>query len=541
MVPPKRRNRDSGRGSMGLGIVLTDDSHDIDFERAAAAIGLPTSQSYDPSYMGQSIASRSSRNTADEHNPEPSMFARLITNISAFMTTDTEQRPKTRIEDMLESYYLSQNRPVPDWVYDPPPDPISTERRPTSIMVETNESCVSSAEASREDETKPSPSPSMLRSFGRLNISRLIRPTLSRTQSPSSQATLDQDRSEPLSGATSRSGSRLRRMWMPQLSRSNDSGFNSPQPNLSEGSHVNIQMIDSGNNSDESIESETEYALPQFTLESSQVSFGTGTSRREPSSRLQSPFAAAMRGLDIGRVKGRGERVRSETPKLHSRESSGKRSNTPRLVTRNNSGKRNETPRLVPSDSSGKQSETPRLLTRNSSGKQSETPRLLLRENSSKDSDTPRLLTRENSGKRGNTPRLLIRGNNSKRGETPQLLSRENSSKKAPTIKLHSRIRGSPPLSRPKSRLPHESPSLQDPSFSSVVGTPVTNRKMSASLSWMSPSKWRHRHKDSELKTSEPAPDIPTSFYEDHSRHAQNATARPNRVKRLFRRKTTQK
>ncbi|KAJ2230796.1 hypothetical protein EV180_000771 [Coemansia sp. RSA 518] len=155
MVPPKRRNRDSGRGSMGLGIVLTDDSHDIDFERAAAAMGLPTSQSYDPSYMGRSIASRSSRNTSDEHNPEPSMFARLITNISAFMTTDTEQRPKTRIEDMLESYYLSQNRPVPDWVYDPPPDPISTERRPTSIMVETNESCVSSAEASREDEAKP--------------------------------------------------------------------------------------------------------------------------------------------------------------------------------------------------------------------------------------------------------------------------------------------------------------------------------------------------------------------------------------------------
>ncbi|KAJ2130010.1 hypothetical protein IW136_005681 [Coemansia sp. RSA 678] len=276
-------------------------------------------------------------------------------------------------------------------------------------------------------------------------------------------------------------------------------------------------MIDSGNNSDESIESETEYALPQFTLESSQVSFGTGTSRREPSSRLQSPFAAA-----IGRVKGRSERVRSETPKLLSRESSSKRSNTPRLVSRNNSGKRNETPRLVPSDSSSKKSDTPRLLTR---------------ENSSKNSDTPRLLTRENSGKRGNAPRLLIRGNNSKRGETPQLLSHENSSNKVPTIKLHSSSRGSPPLSRPKSRLPHESPSLQDPSFSSVAGTPVTNRKMSASLSWMSPSKWRHKHKDNELKTSEPASEIPTSFYEqDHSRYTQSATPRPSRVKRLFRR-----
>ncbi|KAJ2136864.1 hypothetical protein IW136_003743, partial [Coemansia sp. RSA 678] len=184
MVPQKRRNRDSGRGSMGLGIVLTDDSHDIDFERAAAAMGLPASQpSYDSSYMGRSIATRSSRNTADENTPEPSMFARLITNISAFMTTDTEQRPKTRIEDMLESYYLSQNRPVPDWVYDPPPDPIITEQRPTSIVVEPNESA-SSAEASREDEAKASPSPSMLRSFGRLNIGRLIRPSLSRTQSP---------------------------------------------------------------------------------------------------------------------------------------------------------------------------------------------------------------------------------------------------------------------------------------------------------------------------------------------------------------------
>ncbi|KAJ2665014.1 hypothetical protein IW148_001771 [Coemansia sp. RSA 1199] len=519
MVPPKRRNRDSGRGSMGLGIVLTDDSRDIDFERAAAAMGLLTSQaSYDHSYMGRSIAStsRSSRNTTDEHNPEPSMFARLVTGISAFMTTDdTEQRPKTRIEDMLESYYLSQNRHVPDWVYNPPPDPpISTEQRPKSIIVES-ESRLSSAESL---EAKPSPSPSMLRSFGRLNISRLIRPTLTRTQSPSSQATLDQERSEPLSDATSRSGSRLRRMW-PQLTRNNhDSAFNSPQLNISEASQVNIQMIDSGNNSEESIDDDFE--LPQFTLESSQVSSSTGASQSSANMRTQSPFAAAMRGLDIGRAKGKGERVKSETPRLLLREDSGKRSNTPRLITRNSS----------------KKSETPRLLTRNNSSKQSEMPRLVPSDSSGKQSETPRQLTRENSSKRSDTPRLL---------------SRENSSKqKVPTIKLHSSSRGSPtPLSRPKSRLSHESSPLPDPPFSPVVDTPVTNRKMSASLStWMSPIKWRHKnlHKDSEqpseMKTSEPAPDIPTSFYEqDHSRHAQSATPRPSRVKRLFRRKNNHK
>ncbi|KAJ2339519.1 hypothetical protein GGF43_006627, partial [Coemansia sp. RSA 2618] len=257
-------NRDSGRGSMGLGIVLTDESRNVDFERAAAAA------------MGLARSSSNNSSNPDHHHigyQEESIFTRLVSGISSFMSTtvhddddgDSTQnqqlQPKSRIQDMLESYYMAQNRQVPDWVYHPPIDPpisSSAATRPASIVVRPNNtvsrvsSRVSSSSNSnsviveeesvkggiRELSAKPSSvsTGSVMRPFARLNISRLIRPSAQHTNNINDDADqvlaksltpVDveggiQEASEtPLEATepTSRSTSRLRRMWPVHLAR----------------------------------------------------------------------------------------------------------------------------------------------------------------------------------------------------------------------------------------------------------------------------------------------------------------------------------
>ncbi|KAJ2305085.1 hypothetical protein IWW55_002119 [Coemansia sp. RSA 2706] len=308
----KGRNRDSGRGSMGLGIVLSNDSRNIDFERAAATMGLVTSQT--PSYSTTGSNPGASRNSRamDEHNAAPSVFARLISGISSFMATVDESdqgRPKTRIEDMLESYYIGQGREVPGWVYNPPPDPpTSAETRPNSIVIDSIDTTrVSSAEPSRETSAKPSSMSTngVLRSFARLNISRLTRPGSSRavqSSSASVSSAVSNRESEPPSepSAQSRSASRLRRMWPHQLSirSGQDSGFNSPAPlDVQPASQINVQLIDSGNDSS-SEDTQSAYSPPQFMLDSSQLRYSASRSTSPAVSRSRSPFGATRQGSD---------------------------------------------------------------------------------------------------------------------------------------------------------------------------------------------------------------------------------------------------
>ncbi|KAJ1875075.1 hypothetical protein LPJ55_001013 [Coemansia sp. RSA 990] len=282
-LAPKRGNRDSGRGSFGLGIVLTE-SQESQLDPVVSAMPVtPSSAMYE---MSLPETTRNSWASSDQQKTAPSMFARLINGISAFMSTTDEQiGPKTRIEDMLESYYMSQDRQVPEWVYNPPPDPPQSTKsqRPTSIIVEQPQvASRESLEPSRESSTKPSSAStsSVLRPFARLNISRLTRPgasTRMRIASPTpSSAPSD------ISFSMARSGSKLRRVWPQQLSlRSGSSRPSSPSPaSRVTPVPVNVRMVDSGNDS----ESPT---LPQFMIDSSQLS--------APSSRSQSPFAKLNR------------------------------------------------------------------------------------------------------------------------------------------------------------------------------------------------------------------------------------------------------
>ncbi|KAJ1939222.1 hypothetical protein EC988_007372 [Linderina pennispora] len=56
---------------------------------------------------------------------QPSLIQRLTTGLYTLLSSGspTELRPKTQIEDMLETYYQSQGRAVPHWVSSPPADP----------------------------------------------------------------------------------------------------------------------------------------------------------------------------------------------------------------------------------------------------------------------------------------------------------------------------------------------------------------------------------------------------------------------------------
>ncbi|KAJ2851458.1 hypothetical protein IWW36_001097 [Coemansia brasiliensis] len=299
----KRGNRDSGRGSFGLGIVLSNESQESQLDPAVATMGVATLTPSSSVMYGMSLpeTTRSSWADSDQQKTAPSIFARFISGISAFMsTTDNNEqfRPKTRIEDMLESYYMSQDRQVPDWVYNPPPDPPQSTKfyRPASIIVDQPRQDITvsqeSIEPSRESSTKPSSisTGSALRPFARLNISRLARSGVStrmRLASPTPSSAPSSD----VQSSMARSGSRLRRVWPQQLSfRSGSSRPTSPSVVSRETSApVNVQMVDSGNESTE--DSPIEPTLPQFMIDSSQLS--------APSSRSQSPFAKMNRQRNL--------------------------------------------------------------------------------------------------------------------------------------------------------------------------------------------------------------------------------------------------
>ncbi|KAJ2781125.1 hypothetical protein H4R18_003067 [Coemansia javaensis] len=263
--------KSTDRHSMGLGIVLTNDSSETDFcPQTAAAAGPVAISMVASGQMGQAASSdfgasipgtrRTSGTAVDKHSSSnsksgASLVMRVLGGITAFMsTTDDGQSAdtlhhKSRVEDMLESYYLSQGREVPSWVYDPPDDPpISAAAR--------------------------APSP-VLWSLARLNIGRLNRsqtthaarePQTSQQQQQQRQQQQD-SRGTSVPPSETSVGARLRRMLPPQLAGRGggaDSGFSSPmQQRSSSGgggggnsssnpallSPVNVQMVDSGSSS----------------------------------------------------------------------------------------------------------------------------------------------------------------------------------------------------------------------------------------------------------------------------------------------------
>ncbi|KAJ2833146.1 hypothetical protein GGI24_000954 [Coemansia furcata] len=169
-----------------------------------------------------------------------SFFHKVTSGITTFMTTEIDEPSysKTQLEDILESYYLSQGRPVPDWVYHPPADPpardtdVVINQVPAYKPASTRLSVKESESETEPSKTKHSSSTSgALRSFGRLNISRLTRTT---------QFTLG-----PNSSSTSTAICPV-----PEDRQSaHDSGFDSPVSPTDSVPPIDVHIVDSGNTS----------------------------------------------------------------------------------------------------------------------------------------------------------------------------------------------------------------------------------------------------------------------------------------------------
>ncbi|KAI7829297.1 hypothetical protein BX661DRAFT_170711 [Kickxella alabastrina] len=178
---PHRDRRDSGRQSWGLGIKLTNNSNITDFEHAAATMGLVTSQRQheqaDPRHSMQTSRNRTSTISDSQPATAYSFFNKLATQEQQQFQT------KSQIEDMLESFYLSQGRQVPEWVHNPPPDPPANleARNASNMSFDYNPDAVNAASSSKmaAESSKPSTSGVIGKSFSKLNIGKLPRPQFS--------------------------------------------------------------------------------------------------------------------------------------------------------------------------------------------------------------------------------------------------------------------------------------------------------------------------------------------------------------------------
>ncbi|KAJ1947819.1 hypothetical protein GGF37_000196 [Kickxella alabastrina] len=237
---PHRDRRDSGRQSWGLGIKLTNNSNITDFEHAAATMGLVTSQRQheqaDPRHSMQTSRNRTSTISDSQPATAYSFFNKLASNIGSFMNMGTDPnnstaqeqqqfQTKSQIEDMLESFYLSQGRQVPEWVHNPPPDPPANleARNASNMSFDYNPDAVNAASSSKmaAESSKPSTSGVIGKSFSKLNIGKLPRPQFSfglrSTSSGPSEST----------GGGGREGSGMSTATGVQPS-AYDSGFDSP-------------------------------------------------------------------------------------------------------------------------------------------------------------------------------------------------------------------------------------------------------------------------------------------------------------------------
>ncbi|PIA16218.1 hypothetical protein COEREDRAFT_15568 [Coemansia reversa NRRL 1564] len=309
----------SNRESMGLGIMLTNNTPEIDFQQMAESMGLETSN-----ISNHTTAERLCEQMSHTHindrvapqppKPAPTLFTRLFGGISAFMSTvdDSEcsssHQPKSQIEDMLESYYISQNREVPSWVYDPPPDPpINIDNQLTSISAQSADNTTSaSVDHNREDSGKPNSvsTNSVLRSFAKLNISKLNRSQYSR------------DMFRPLA----------RTSEPPFVGRNTNvsrpvtpAALQSSQRTCREQYLVGVQLVDSGNELSSSGENTPmtleEHTLPESALESIHLVSTDDKSATPASAYHRFGRRTPRRGLDMSRVLSRNRaRTQPNTP-----------------------------------------------------------------------------------------------------------------------------------------------------------------------------------------------------------------------------------
>ncbi|KAJ2741603.1 hypothetical protein GGI20_005075 [Coemansia sp. BCRC 34301] len=247
------------------------------------------------------------------------------------MTTEVDEagsgglqaaKRKTQLEDMLEAYYLSHGRPVPDWVHCPPPDPPANveevSREASSVVVgkmpayKSASSLASLREGDSEAErcskakSKNSSSTSgALKSFTRLNISRLARAQFSLggggvNSSPASTGgpALDIAGDQVLYTAAD-PGQALRGREVPvaeQARDAHDSGFNSPMLSPREGATghyvpaIDVRIVDSGNTTPESMRPLNSVATPGISS-SMQTPLGSDLAMAKQANGSASPCA----------------------------------------------------------------------------------------------------------------------------------------------------------------------------------------------------------------------------------------------------------
>ncbi|KAJ1770893.1 hypothetical protein LPJ74_002789 [Coemansia sp. RSA 1843] len=283
---PKQQEQQNNRGSWGLGIVLANPDQEPLIENTGMGMaGLMTTQS--PGYVEKpqktpagvsslptsrtptkSSSTRAKQSMSTTDVPTASFFHRLATGITSFMSTTPESgnnladKPKSQIEDMLVSYYLSQGREVPDWVHNPPPDPpVNVCTRPTSIVLtnppvpaELGDMCDPSQiaigmEPSREGSSQPGSSKSVLQSFARLNISRFTRNPFNKgLQSPSMASGMTQAATDDLSQVDQPTKSRDRSRT-PRTKQSDKYQRRSERPRRGDSvfspSPVTVQIVES--------------------------------------------------------------------------------------------------------------------------------------------------------------------------------------------------------------------------------------------------------------------------------------------------------
>ncbi|KAI8323645.1 hypothetical protein GQ54DRAFT_296606 [Martensiomyces pterosporus] len=188
------------RRSWGLGITLTSSTSNTDLENAAAAIGIvPARSTASPESSQGAVEDKAAADAG--RNAEPaeagfaySLFQRLSRGVASLMSTTIDERssqggakPKSQIEDMLETYYMSQGREVPEWVHNPPPDPpMNTQNTSITATAPASEKKHKHRRSAVEEATPPTPRPKeepvranpVQRSRTRLHIGRIIRPQL---------------------------------------------------------------------------------------------------------------------------------------------------------------------------------------------------------------------------------------------------------------------------------------------------------------------------------------------------------------------------
>ncbi|KAJ1647688.1 hypothetical protein LPJ64_000935, partial [Coemansia asiatica] len=231
-----------------------------------------------------------------QSNSALSFFGRLTSSISALISSSnvTEEGPvlpldsKSQIEDMLESYYLSQGRPVPGWVNRPPSDPPMghVDVQKTSGSPTNNDSGSQVPNSSEHSSSKSSNQGMISRSIARLNFARIPRPQISFGLRSSSASASE----------SSNADDRARR-------NVHDSGFNSPSgldlPSIHETPSISVQMVDelgSSRYDNSAADSERELtdtpaydSTETFQLDSDQLAASVSASDRESSPGYFSP------------------------------------------------------------------------------------------------------------------------------------------------------------------------------------------------------------------------------------------------------------